>query len=306
MPITQAVNGGGTSPTYTRRVYYIGTDELLEGYALCYNFDASDVSAENLTLSAGVAEECPARRLQVEKPSVNNCAHFAGTVSNKSAGVTGPGWVEINLPGSICNIYAKSSVDHGTTGTGMNTGQTVTFVLNQYYFQTLGLPGSGSAIVLQDIDRGTTAGLVMAELCTGMPSGGIQSVSSLDMAGATVVSTGGVICIAPFGVTVLTSLPFTADDLTAALTCCLVDADGGWIGQRKVFSMSHSLNATHWAVTLSHATNNNASALKTLTAVSLTPTFSALVSNTAPMTIDCVWNGSTWGFTLNVSTIIVA
>jgi hypothetical protein len=116
MPITQAVHGGGTAPTLTRRVYYTGSDELLEGYALCYNYDASDVTAENLTLSAGVAEECPARRLQVEKPSVNNCVHFAGVVSNKHAsGFTGPGWVEINMPGSICNIYAAANVDHGPT-----------------------------------------------------------------------------------------------------------------------------------------------------------------------------------------------
>ena len=306
MPITQAVNGGGTSPTYTRRVYYIGTDELLEGYALCYNFDASDVSPENLALSAGVDEECPARRLQVEKPSVNNCAHFAGTVSNKSAGVTGPAWVEINLPGSVCNIYADASADHGTTGTGMNSGQMLTFTLNQYYFQRTGLPGTGSAIVLQDVDRSTTNGVVMAELCTGDPSGGVQIVGSTDA--AAVISAGGVLCIAPFGVTHLDSTSFTTCiDFTADLTCCLVDADGGWIGQRKIFSSEVSAAGTaEFQVTLSHATHVNSSKLRITSGGSLSPTFSALVSSITPNVIDCTWNGSTWEFTLNASTTIVA
>jgi len=300
--ITQAVHGGGTSPTITRRVYYIGTDTLLEGYALCYNFDASDVSAENLTLSAGVAEECPARRIQVEKPSVNNCAHFAGTVSNKSAGVTGPGWIEINLPGSVCNIYAYASADHGTTGTGMNTGQMLTFVLNQYYFMGTGLPGAGSAIVLQDVDRSSTAGLVMAELCIGAPSGGIQNVSSLDTAGGTVVSTGGIICIAPFGVTILNSTALTAKDLTAALTCCLVTGEGAWVGQRKLFRATTSLNATHWAVTLSTAGQLNASAAVTRAQVSATATFSVGTTGV----IDAEWNGTSWQYKTNLSSIVVA
>ena len=293
MPITQAVNGGGTSPTYTRRVYYIGTDELLEGYALCYNFDASDVSAENLTLSAGVAEECPARRLQVEKPSVNNCVHFAGVVSNKSAGVTGPGWVEINLPGSVCNIYAAASVDHGATGTGMNTGQMLTFSTDQYYFKYTGVPGSGSAIVLQDVDRSTTNGLVMAELQTGMPSGGFQLVTSAHTAG--VISDGGVLSIAPFGVTAIDSTGFTAARaLTAALTCCLLVGDGEWIGQTKQFQLLASLDANGLVVTAIPASHTNSSLL----------TFKLPVSLSVSLVIDdsratMIWDGMSWNITTN-------
>jgi hypothetical protein len=112
MPITQAVHGGGTSPTQRRRVYYTGTDTLKEGYALCYNFDATDVTAENLTLSqADSLVETPARRLQVEKPTINNSTHFAGVVSQKFTDFTGPGWIEINMPGSVCNIWAGANCD---------------------------------------------------------------------------------------------------------------------------------------------------------------------------------------------------
>ena len=75
MPVTQVVHGGGSSPTLRRRVYYTGTDTLEEGYPLCYNFDAIDRSAENISLATGTEgadDECPARHIQVEKSSVFN------------------------------------------------------------------------------------------------------------------------------------------------------------------------------------------------------------------------------------------
>ena len=303
--MSNTVHGGGVTPVLTQRVYYTGTDTLKEGYALCWNFDASDVTAENLTLSAGVDEECAARRLQVEKPSLNNCAHFAGVVNARFDGFVGPGYLEINRPGSVCNIWGDVSADHGSTGTGMNTGQMVTFTIGQYYFQRIGLPGAGSAIVLQDVDRATVNGLIMAELCTGLPSGGLQIVASTEA--AAVISAGGVLCVAPFGVTLLDSTAMTTCiDFTADLTCCLVDADGGWIGQRKVFMTTVSTGTAGFAVTLSHAVHVTSSTLVITTAGSLTPTFSALISNLSPHVIDCRWTGSTWEFSLNASTTLVA
>ena len=306
--ITQAVHGGGTSPTISRRVYYIGTDTLYEGYALCYNFDSYDQSAEGIsthinTGDFGVDDASPARRIQVEKPSINNCVHFAGVVSEKSDGVTGPGWVEIYLPGSVCNIYAYASADHGSTGTGMNTGQTLTFTANQYYFQRTGLPGSGSAIVLQDVDRSSTAGLCQAELMTGPPSGGVQIVASTETTG--VVSAGGALCIAPFGVTVLDSTSMTTCiDFTAALTCCLLAADGGWVGQKKVFQSAISTTTAHWAITGSTTNQINASALVAKTAASYTASMSA--TNVDTLVVDMTWNGASWEMVLNSSAIVVA
>ena len=46
---TQTQVHGGAAETYTMRVYYSGSDTLYEGYALCFNFDALDVNAENRT-----------------------------------------------------------------------------------------------------------------------------------------------------------------------------------------------------------------------------------------------------------------
>jgi hypothetical protein len=283
-------------------VYYTGSDELLEGYALCYNFDASDVSAENLTLSAGVDEECPARRLQVEKPSINNSVHFAGVVSNKHAsGFTGPGWVEINMPGSVCNIYAAASVDHGSTGTGMNSGQILTFDLDAYTFTYDGIIGEGSAIVLQDVDRSSTNGLVMAELCIGVPSGGVQTINSTHWAAEQVVSTGGALCISPFGVTYFTSIGLTALALTNPITCCLVAADGEWINQVKQFRTTTSVGATGLEITASTARNVGASVLTVVTPASLTQ---SIVSDNVTTTFT--WTGAQWNIFTNSSVATIA
>lgn len=182
---------GSAAEVNLMRVFYRGTDTLKEGYALCFNFDALDVDAENNALtSIDVGEEFwnDARRIMVEKPAEGNKIHFAGVVSQKSNGVTGPGWVEIHRPGSICNIYAFANCDHGASGITTNTGQYVTFCPGKYYFMDGGFDGEGAATVLQDVDRSTTPGPVMAELQIGRPSCGFQVVHLLSTATAGAIS----------------------------------------------------------------------------------------------------------------------
>ena len=256
MPITQAVNGGGTSPTLTRRVYYLGTDELKEGYALCYNFDALDVSPENLPLATGAAgadDECPARHIQVEKPSPYNQMWFAGTVSNKSAGVVGPGFVEINMPSSICNIWCEANVDHSkqttalsAAGTGSNTGQMLTFSMNSYGFKYAGLPGEGSAIILQDVDRSTTAGLVMAKLCVGTPSGGVLSAYSLNSSNLTISTLNNSIASSLMGAVSIIQpvhgvMRFDYSFPAATFSMSVLAADAEFIGQTKIFKLASTI-----------------------------------------------------------------
>lgn len=306
MPISEVVHGGGASPKYTRRVYYTGTDTLYEGYALCYNYDAYDVSAENLdasgwSLDLAVSEPCPARAIQVEKPSINNCAHFAGVVSEKSDSVTGPAWIEINLPGSVCNIWANANCDHGSSGTGMNSGQSLTFTQGQYYFKYTGVPGEGSALVLQDVDRSTTAGRVMARLMTGPPSGGYQIVNSTHFSTEQAVSAGGAVCVAPFGVTGVVSTAFTTAALTAALTANLTGSDAEWLGQIKRFELLTSVGANGFVVTISQGYYANSSALQVATPVSHS---ASLVSDEHSVT--CQWDGTAWVFRTNSSVIGVA
>lgn len=212
------------------RVYFPGTDTLKEGYPVCWNFDAADVDAENNTFTAndvGVEFWNDARRIQVEKPSEGNKLHFAGVVSEKFENFTGPGWIEIHRPGSICNVWCASSVDHGQTGITTNTGQTVTFGPTAWTFKTGGYPGTGSAIILQDENRSSTAGLIMAELMTGEPSGGnhfvscCSSTSGLSAAVAAVMVMAGVYTVSERSV---------ASSAIASLD--IAASDGSYIGQR--------------------------------------------------------------------------
>lgn len=179
---------GGAAPNLTESVYYTGTDTLKEGYALCFDFNAADVNSENVALTAiNVGEECwnDARRVLVEEPQEGNKMHFAGVVAKESDGMTGPGWVTIHRPGSICNVYAASNCDH-EEGSGYSSGQILNFVAgaSAYQFEDGGFMGCGAAMVLQDVDRSSTAGLVMAELMTGPPTGGIIDVDGIAATGS--------------------------------------------------------------------------------------------------------------------------
>lgn len=304
-----AIHGGGLAPQNTMRVYYTGSDKLLEGYALCFNFDAVDVTAENLALSATTAQVCSARRLQVEKPSFRNHGHFAGVVSARSNGVTGPGWIEINRPGSVCNIYCAASADHVATTSEIGTGQTLTFTTGYYSFKYTGLPGCGSAITLQTVDRSSTKGLVMAELMTGSQSGGVQLIQASTITSAhepamasaadAVMSIGGSVFMTLFGVTML-----NASGIDAVLTISTglgfgAICSGLPVGTRKVFQSAQACTlAAPFTVSVSLGQEQTGSlplsprADKTLT-----------IGSTV---IDCstlLWNGLNWVRTTNSSSL---
>ena len=234
---------GGAAPSLTTSVYYTGSDTLLEGYALCYDFNAYDVNSENVALtSINVGEEAyaDARRVLVEKPSEQNKVHFAGVVAAQSDGVTGPGWVTIHRPGSVCNAYVYSDCDSenptaGTEGAGTGCGDLVNVVVGQYYMQDFGMPGCGAALILQDVSRSSTAGLIMVELMTGAPSGGINIVgttTSIENAvactTATAISNALGYVPAFCGTYVLTDSSMTG----MILSFNIAQADGRWAGQK--------------------------------------------------------------------------
>jgi len=229
---------GGAAETNTMRVYYNGSDTLGEGYALCFNFDAIDVTDENISqTSPDVGQEYwnDARRLMVEKPAEGNKLHFAGAVSQRSANFTGPGWIEIHRPGSICNIYAYASADHGSTGITTNTGQILTFCPGEYFFYDGGFPGTGSAMVLQDVDRSSTKGVVMAELQTGLPSGGFYVLDVLSTATAGILSVSISAPLVGAGVYALMG----GLDATASIAIGTTKDPGNYLGQRfKVVLLS--------------------------------------------------------------------
>lgn len=167
---------GGAAPSNTESVYYTGSDTLLEGYTLCYDFNAVDVTAEGVAFSTPESVFSDARRVRVEKCTEGNKIHFAGVVAANSDGVTGPGWVTIHTPGSVCSVYADADCDHERSA-GAASGQLLNVTVGQYYMTDEGWPGTGAAMVLQDVDRDTVNGLVMAQLMTGPPSGGYHLIA---------------------------------------------------------------------------------------------------------------------------------
>lgn len=90
-----------------KRVYFSGTDTLQEGYALCYDQDASPTATN------------PFERLGfiVEKPATANLAAFAGLVSAGDAGKTGPCYLDIIVPtpGEVVTAYTKANATAWTT-----------------------------------------------------------------------------------------------------------------------------------------------------------------------------------------------
>lgn len=318
--IETAIHGQGTSPAVVRRVYYSGTETLREGYALCYDISAIDVTPQGQTLSqADSLVETPARRLTVVKPTWKNNLHFAGVVSNKSDRVTGPGWIEINVPGSICNIFAAANCDveakNGTVAsrTGVQSGQMLTFSTEQWYFKYQGLPGSGAALILGDVNRSSTSGLVMAELMTGTPSGGFQVLTSdHKVTGkASAISLGGSVAITPHGYS-----GFSVK-LSAACTVCIYglftgeravisvnQTVGKWLGQTKVFRNVGSAGvSTPLQIVISEAirghTSIGAGGMSIVASGVLTMT--SVISDYA--TVE--WKGSNWMVTALSNSLIL-
>lgn len=323
-----AIHGGGLAPQHTMKVYYTGSDKLLEGYALCYNYDVADVTAENLALTlADSLTATPARRLQVKKPNAHNALHFAGVVSARSNGVTGPGWIEINRPGSVCNIFVYADCDeNGSVHTAASSGQMLTFTCDTYFFKYAGCPGSGSAIILGDVNRGTTKGLVQAELMTGPPSGGVQAffsnasaltqtgssltastnwlgASGLGEGAAAEVSLGGSMYFTPAGVTYF-ALSAVAATVFCSIPIC--KSRGMWTGQVKSIR-SHSLGLLVADAFVLYASTVTRAVNSVQLTHALTLTISLLMSDPSITTsengVGFTWNGSSWNFTSLTSSL---
>ncbi len=299
MPTTQTVHGGGTAPVFQQKVYYTGSDTLLEGYALCYNFDAYDVSAENLsahldTGDMGADDECPARRLQVEKPSFYNSMHFAGVVAKESNGVVGPGWVTINRPGSVCNIYCSANVDHSDTS-NVATGEMLVFTSGQYYFKYEGIPGSGAALVLQDVDRSSTAGLVMAELMTGLPSGGYTPIVAEMLSTGAALTDGGSVDEFPRQGVIANTLTVEG---TADFTLSLLASDASFIGQTIMFTNQNTVSAFVVTVSGHFVTSSTLEATGPQNIVgSITEAGESIIAR---------WNGGIWDITTDAGDVLPA
>lgn len=82
-----------------RKVYFVGTNTLVEGQPLCYQ----EIKA-NSTKGYG---------MDVEIPNTDNERYFAGIVAPSSVGVVGPAYIDIIVPrpGDIMEVLISNGAD---------------------------------------------------------------------------------------------------------------------------------------------------------------------------------------------------
>jgi hypothetical protein len=245
--------------TISKWVWFEGATALLEGQAVCYNWDF------------GTAENEDARRFaRVEVPSTTNAQHFAGVCAQAHAARTGGRMIEIYVPGSICNVLSRAST---TIGVGRLTFEITAATATNGTFRYSGLEGEGSGIPLQTVDRSNTAGLCLMKLDPpGRPSGGLEVVQLVDNTAFT--------CMVG-GTTLLTGATLTNGNATFTL------ADGAIDGLRKKFGVITTEIATNDAVIT--VTSGRTHALADSTLASVTFAGASTCLNTS---IVLEWDGA--------------
>ncbi len=244
--------------TISKWVWFEGTTALLQGQAVCYNFDYGTATADD------------ARRFsRVEVPSVTNSLYFAGVCARNYAAVTpGPRMIEIFVPGSVCNVLSRAST---TLGAGRLTFEITASVSTNGTFKFEGMEGEGSCVPLQTVDRSSTAGLCMARLDPpGRPSGGFESVQLVDQAAFVAMA---------WGTTGLIGAALTNANATETLIAGTVN------GQRKRFLIITTEITTNDAVIT--ITNGRSHALADTSLESVT--FTAAASLATSITLE--WTG---------------
>ena len=297
MGFVNTIHGGG-APSDTTSVYYTGSDTLLEGYTLCYDFYAADVNQEDVYLTdINVGEECwaDARRVLVEKCTEGNKIHFAGVVAKDSDGVTGPGWVTIHRPGSICNVFTNADCDHERSA-GAASGQILNVTVGQYYMSDAGWPGTGAAMVLQDVERDTTNGVIMAQLMTGPPSGGYALIAELSTTTDSVCTLSVLLSADPIYVG---EYKFTGTSSDGhGISCMVGTAEGNYDGQRfKIGSTSLCSNAvfTRDPVVISSGYIGGIASSTALASLMMSNGFSFAVGfSLVGDSITCEYDGGRW------------
>lgn len=158
-----------TNKISKKRVYYEGTDTLLEGYLLCYNYDTT-TDRDGDTIAEG--SQCNGRYLKVEKPSTNNANFFAGVVAAESANKVGPCEITIIEPTSvIIPVYTDVNCTNGTT---------YLYAANATYIaQATGAVVIGLAN--ETINRSGTNGLTLCRIKINEPTNATVSDSLLSI-----------------------------------------------------------------------------------------------------------------------------
>ncbi len=210
------------------RVWFSGTTALKEGQGLCYNFDY-------YPSGDAVTDSHADRYNRVELPATANSLHFAGVAAHAYAASSTGQFIEICIPGSVCNILCYADV---VIGVGIITCEAGNALSATYagYFSRAGFRGEGSAVPLQTVTGASTAALCLAYLCTGDPSGLIEVV--------TPPSTGALMTLLPFGITFFQTATIASQDATAVL------ANGTIMDQKKAYRCEGTMSSNQVDVTI--------------------------------------------------------
>ena len=150
MPIAnmKIVNPTGVKEeAITKRVYFNGDTAVKKGQALVYDFMAT---------VAGVAAPHIVRT-----PSSSYTKYFAGVARQDYPAVTGGQFIDIAVPGSICQCLVAPAGTGGTTEVVMSQTD------GKFGVKTSEV-GCGTALMLEDVASPTTAGkLVYCKLLEG-------------------------------------------------------------------------------------------------------------------------------------------
>lgn len=230
-----------------RMVWFTGSTAVLEGMGFCYNWDH------------GTAASADYQRMnEVELPSITNARFFAGVAAQGKAACTGGQFIEIYEPGSTCNILSQTSTTIGVGILTCNAGGTYAG-----YWKYAGFEGEGSAVPLQTVDRSSTAGVCLAKLQVGQPSGLLECLTCT-AGGATTMMVGGVTAF---------------ETATPASDATFTVADGTIAGLKKKFVVKGTQTTNNIVITINGIRVDGSTALVTDT------------MDTTNEEITLAWNG---------------
>ena len=142
---------GAQVPQVKKKVFFIGTGAVKEGMAMSYDSDATNVLD---------------RAIHVELTD-DDLVDFAGAAAGDYPANANGQWIDIFLPGSFCNVYLNEDQSNGTLLDVLapsDAGDGTWSVTNA-------TEGYGAALLLELVDRSTTAGNCFARLLTGTVGG---------------------------------------------------------------------------------------------------------------------------------------
>ncbi len=215
----------GVSATF----WFAGTTAVKAGQGFCHNWDKASPIAAILG--------DPSRGRDVEVPTILNAPYFAGVAKCAYPANSSGQYVELWLPGSICEVWSTVS---NTIGVGRTTCQVADTEAGAFGYG--GFPGQGSAVPLQTIDRSSTAGTCLCRLEEG-PQSGLQETLTT----ATLTTAGGAIVLMVGGVTFFEAATLTDADAT------FVVADGKFLNQKKGFVLVGAMTTNNIVLTYTSA-----------------------------------------------------